>query len=443
MFGVGLPEFVAILVIALVVLGPERLPIAMRSLGRWLRRLRNMSREIRQEFAEEFAVFQEEMDFLRTEAAETRAELVAIRQELSQTIQETTDDITSVRDEIVDNVQGAVSGKRPSAAGAAAPNAAAPAATDSGTAASGAAAPGTATPDVAAPGKADSGTVVPATAAPGAAPGEAVVVASARPPLGPADVMAEAIADTFGSNGAVDGRLASPDAPTEAAAPPARLEAFAPDTQGPVEPSTGPAVAPPPPVTDQPSEADTPAVGLAAAGIGAAPEPSLHNQMGGFLRLMIMQALTESDDFRERAEDTLRAQARMDARRAAEIEDADILDIAEAWAAQRRQLVEHGSVTVEQKAPQSALIELRECPYRLTPGDAHPVCDVSNVYDAEYFKQFGATATYVQRMSDGANYCRMAVIANSRLRELGLEAQIDEDPIEDEPAPEPVAEPSA
>ena len=92
MFGVGLPEFVAILVIALVVLGPDRLPIAMRSLGRWLRRLRNMSRELRQEFAEEFAVFQEEMDFLRTEAAETRAELVAIRKELSQTIQETTDD---------------------------------------------------------------------------------------------------------------------------------------------------------------------------------------------------------------------------------------------------------------------------------------------------------------------------------------------------------------
>ncbi len=438
MFGVGLPEFVAILVIALVVLGPDRLPIAMRSLGRWVRRLRDMSRELRQEFAEEFAVFQEEMDFLRTEAAETRAELLAIRKELSQTIQETTDDLTSVRDEIVDNVQGAVSGKRPSAAGAAAPNAAAPnaaapAATDSGTAA----------PGIAAPGTADSGTAVPATAAPGAAPGEAVVVASARPPLGPADVMAEAIADTFGSNGAVDGRLASPAAPTEAAAPPARLEAFAPDTQGPVEPSTGPAVAPPPPVTDQPSEADTPAVALAAAGIGAAPEPSLHNQMGGFLRLMIMQALTERADFRERAEDTLRAQARMDARRAAEIEDADILDIAEAWAAQRRQLVEHGSVTVEQKAPQSALIELRECPYRLTPGDAHPVCDVSNVYDAEYFKQFGATATYVQRMSDGANYCRMAVIANSRLRELGLEAQIDEDPIEDEPAPEPVAEPSA
>ena len=428
MFGVGLPEFVAILVIALVVLGPDRLPIAMRSLGRWVRRLRDMSRELRQEFAEEFAVFQEEMDFLRTEAAETRAELLAIRKELSQTIQETTDDFTSVRDEIVDNVQGAVSGKRPSAAGAAAPNAAAPAATDSGTADSG---------------TADSGTAAPATAAPGAAPGEAVVVASARPPLGPADVMAEAIADTFGSNGAVDGRLASPDATTEAAAPPARLEAFAPDTQGPVEPSTGPAVAPPPPVTDQPSEADTPAVALAAAGIGAAPEPSLHNQMGGFLRLMIMQALTERADFRERAEDTLRAQARMDARRAAEIEDADILDIAEAWAAQRRQLVEHGSVTVEQKAPQSALIELRECPYRLTPGDAHPVCDVSNVYDAEYFKQFGATATYVQRMSDGANYCRMAVIANSRLRELGLEAQIDEDPIEDEPAPEPVAEPSA
>ncbi len=406
MFGVGLPEFFAILVIALVVLGPERLPVAMRSLGRWLRRLRDLSRELRQEFAEEFAVFQEEIDFLRTEAAETRAELIAIRQELSQTVEETVGDITSVRDEIVENVQGAVSGEDPNTVGAAAPN-----------------------------------TVG------AAAPGPAIADATARSSLGPADVMAEAIADTFSSNGATVGKLALTDTPTDtptdaAAASPARLEAFAPETQGPVEPSTQPAAAPSTPITYQPPVADTPAIGLAAAGIGAAPEPSLHNQMGGFLRLMIMQALTESPDFRERAEDTLRAQARMDALRAAEIEDADILEIAEAWAAQRRQLVRHGSVSVQQKAPNSALIELHECPYRLTPGDAHPVCDVSNVYDVEYFKQFGATATYVQRMSDGANYCRLAVIANSRLRDLGLAAQINEDAVEDEPAPEPVAEPS-
>lgn len=394
MFGVGLPEFFAILVIALVVLGPERLPIAMRSLGRWLRRLRNLSRELRQEFAEEFAVFQEEMDFLRTEAAETRAELVAIRQELSQTVQEATDDITSVRDEIVENVQGAVSGERSSSVGA-------------------------------------------------NAPGAAVAGVTAGLSLGPADVMAEAIADTFGSNGATDAKLRPAGTPTEdKAASPARLEAFAPETQGSVDSSTRPATAPSTLISYQPPVADTPAMGLAAAGIGAAPEPGLHNQMGGFLRLMIMQSLTESPDFRERAEDTLSAQARMDALRAAEIEDADILQIAEAWATQRRQLVQHGSVAVEQKAPNSALIELRECPYRLTPGDAHPVCDVSNVYDAEYFKQFGATATYVQRMSGGAGYCRLVVIANSRLRELGLAAQINEDAVEDEKAPEPVAEPS-
>ena len=44
MFGVGLEEFIAIIMVALIVLGPERLPIAMRTVGRWVRQLRDMSR---------------------------------------------------------------------------------------------------------------------------------------------------------------------------------------------------------------------------------------------------------------------------------------------------------------------------------------------------------------------------------------------------------------
>ena len=68
MFGVGLEEFIAIIMVALIVLGPERLPIAMRTVGRWVRQLRDMSPEFRKEFAEEFAFIQEEMSELRKEA---------------------------------------------------------------------------------------------------------------------------------------------------------------------------------------------------------------------------------------------------------------------------------------------------------------------------------------------------------------------------------------
>ena len=75
MFGIGVPEFFTVLILALIVLGPERLPVAMRTIGRWVRRLRETTREFRQEFAEEFSILYEEMDVMRQEAETTRQEL--------------------------------------------------------------------------------------------------------------------------------------------------------------------------------------------------------------------------------------------------------------------------------------------------------------------------------------------------------------------------------
>ena len=47
MFGLGLPEIAIILVVALVILGPKRLPEAARSLGRSLAEFRRASTEVR------------------------------------------------------------------------------------------------------------------------------------------------------------------------------------------------------------------------------------------------------------------------------------------------------------------------------------------------------------------------------------------------------------
>jgi sec-independent protein translocase protein TatB len=62
MFGVGLPEFMVILVIGLVVFGPDRLPDLARQAGRMARQVRALTKQarddIRAELGPEYADFE-------------------------------------------------------------------------------------------------------------------------------------------------------------------------------------------------------------------------------------------------------------------------------------------------------------------------------------------------------------------------------------------------
>jgi len=56
MFEVGFTEIILILGIALLVLGPEKLPKLANQIGRWAGRARSMARQLRQQLDEEVEI---------------------------------------------------------------------------------------------------------------------------------------------------------------------------------------------------------------------------------------------------------------------------------------------------------------------------------------------------------------------------------------------------
>ena len=56
MFDIGLPEFFIAAVVALLVLGPERLPTALRTLGLWVGRLRRSYYNVKTEIEREIGM---------------------------------------------------------------------------------------------------------------------------------------------------------------------------------------------------------------------------------------------------------------------------------------------------------------------------------------------------------------------------------------------------
>ena len=59
MFGIDFSEILVILVIALVVLGPEKLPKLAQTIGRWLGRARAMARQFREQLEQEASRIQD------------------------------------------------------------------------------------------------------------------------------------------------------------------------------------------------------------------------------------------------------------------------------------------------------------------------------------------------------------------------------------------------
>ena len=69
MFGIGMPELAVIMVIALIVLGPKRLPEVARNLGRAMAEFRRQSSEIMDELQSQARIDEDRERERRTAAA--------------------------------------------------------------------------------------------------------------------------------------------------------------------------------------------------------------------------------------------------------------------------------------------------------------------------------------------------------------------------------------
>ena len=74
-FGIGIPELMLILVIALVVFGPERLPEIGRSIGKAVRDFREMSAGFTSEWEELSKEFEDTVSEVQREVKAVEAEI--------------------------------------------------------------------------------------------------------------------------------------------------------------------------------------------------------------------------------------------------------------------------------------------------------------------------------------------------------------------------------
>jgi sec-independent protein translocase protein TatA len=89
MFGIGLPELMLIMVLALLVLGPQRLPEVARMVGRAYGQLRRASEEFQNTIRQDIAAIERQEDANRNKAvAQELRERFAEMEEVQVTIKE-------------------------------------------------------------------------------------------------------------------------------------------------------------------------------------------------------------------------------------------------------------------------------------------------------------------------------------------------------------------
>ena len=118
MFDIGFSELLLVLIVGLVVLGPQRLPIAIRTVMGWVRTMRGLAANVQNELAQELKLQElkdsikkaEELNLssLSPELSKTVEELKQSAQQMQQDLNTTKGEITKLTDEQVAEIQAKI-----------------------------------------------------------------------------------------------------------------------------------------------------------------------------------------------------------------------------------------------------------------------------------------------------------------------------------------------
>jgi Tat protein translocase TatB subunit len=75
LLGIGIPELILVLVLALIFVGPERLPEVAARLGGWVRELRRYASDVTAQFSGDLEEIRRELEATRKELQQTRDEV--------------------------------------------------------------------------------------------------------------------------------------------------------------------------------------------------------------------------------------------------------------------------------------------------------------------------------------------------------------------------------
>ncbi|OOR98239.1 twin arginine-targeting protein translocase TatB [Haemophilus paracuniculus] len=118
MFDIGFSELVLVFIVGLVVLGPQRLPIAIRTVMGWVRTIRGLAANVQNELAQELKLQElqesikkaEELNLskLSPELSKTVEDLKQSAQKMQADLQSAKGEITKLTDEQVAEIQGKI-----------------------------------------------------------------------------------------------------------------------------------------------------------------------------------------------------------------------------------------------------------------------------------------------------------------------------------------------